>query len=184
MKRLFLMLILVVGGATMPRVVNAAQRMYEKTPVNTIRLVTVPGSVVIRSTGVGDYFSSSNELFRTLLRYISSNDISMTAPVVAEIDPGVMQFYVGDKDVSRALTDTMNVVVERLPERLVAAIGFRGGYSRKNYESALEKLEEWLGERPELRIAGKPYAVYWDPPFVPSLVKRSEVHIPVKKAQE
>lgn len=60
----------------------------------------------------------------------------------------------------------MNVVVERLPERLVAAIGFRGGYSRKNYESALEKLEEWLGERPGLSIAGKPYAVYWDPPFV------------------
>lgn len=101
MKRQFLMLILVVGGATMPRVVNAAQRMYEKTPVNTIRLVTVPGSVVVRSTGAGDYVSSSNEVFRILLRYISLNDISMTAPVEAEIDPGVMKFYLGDKEVSK-----------------------------------------------------------------------------------
>ena len=49
------------------------------------------------------------------------------------------------------------------------------------YDANLARLRDWLATRPDLEVAGEPSAVYWDSPFVPGFLKRSEVHIPVRK---
>lgn len=61
------------------------------------------------------YFDENNALFGNLFRYIRKNDIAMTVPVKAEIDPGRMYFYIGDQDLNKMLNDTeqVKVIVER-----------------------------------------------------------------------
>jgi hypothetical protein len=50
----------------------------------------------------------------------------------------------------------------------------------RNYDEALGKLRAWLLSHPEAKIIGEPYAVYWNSPFVPFFLKKSEVHLPVQ----
>ena len=58
-------------------------------------------------------------------------------------------------------------------------MGGRGGYSERNFQRTRRALETWLRQAGTHRGAGKPYAVYWNGPYVPSFLKRYEVHIPV-----
>ena len=70
--------------------------------------------------------------------------------------------------------------VINLPERRVASLGARGGYSRENFEQTRAALLAWLAKQPGVEAAGEPYAVYWNSPFTLWFVKRSEVHVPVR----
>ncbi|HAZ66032.1 MAG TPA: ABC transporter substrate-binding protein, partial [Opitutae bacterium] len=55
-----------------------------------------------------------------------------------------------------------------------------GSYTQKSYQDNLTKLQDWLKTQLEYEAIGEPYAVYWNSPFVPGFLKRSEVHIPVR----
>jgi hypothetical protein len=63
----------------------------------------------------------------------------------------------------------------------VISIGIRGAYSEANFDKAHARLERWLGENKEYVPEGEPYGVFWDAPFSPWFLKRSEVHIPVSR---
>ena len=80
-----------------------------------------------------------------------------------------------------AKSPTRAVVVERVPERLVASRGRKGSYSRENFEQTRGELLAWLKTRPDLEATGDPYAVYWRGPFTPWFLKRTEVHVPVRR---
>jgi effector-binding domain-containing protein len=161
-----------------------AEEAYPPTPVGAVELKTLPPARIIVTESGESYFSQNNRLFGRLFRYIDANSIPMTTPVEARIEPGSMIFHLDSKSARRDdLQETEVVKIQDYPERLVAAIGIRGSYSAENYNRNLEKLRIWIAEQPQLQLAGEPYAVYWNGPFVPGPFKRSEVHYPVRRVE-
>lgn len=167
-----------------PFMLIAYESMHEKTPVGKIVIIDLPKRLALEANTQGSYFDSDNGLFRKLFRYISSNDISMTTPVEAEIDPGKMRFFVGTKDASKNFKSSESVEVVILPKRKVVSIGIRGGYSKQNFINNKKKLETWLAKQNQYQQKGDAYGVYWNGPFVPGFFKRSEVHIPIIHIKE
>ena len=162
----------------------AYESMHEKTPVGKIILIDLPERTALEATTDQSYFSENNGLFRKLFRYINQNDISMTTPVEADIKPGKMRFFVGSKDLPKDFQDSEEVTVVKLNKQKVVSIGIRGGYSEKRYQEKLVKLNQWLDKNSTYVKNGSPYGVYWNGPFVPGPLKRSEIHIPVRIAEK
>ena len=154
--------------------------MHEKTPVGKILVLELPERKAMEASSDKSYFSENNGLFRKLFRYINQNDISMTTPVETDIDPGKMRFFVGSKDRSKKIQNSENVKILKIPPRKVVSIGIRGGYTEKKFKENLNRLNQWLDNNKTFESDGDPYGVYWNGPFVPSLLKRSEIHIPIR----
>jgi hypothetical protein len=163
------------GGST----VFGYESIYEKTPVGKIEVKRLPEATALATVSKQGYFDDDNGLFMQLFRYIDSNQIAMTVPVEADVKPGGMRFFVGRKHEGEAPANSDAVEVLTMPERTVVSIGVRGGYSKENFESGKSRLMQWLNEQKEWTQAGDAYPVYWNGPFVPSILKRSEVHLPV-----
>ena len=157
----------------------AYESSYEPTPVGTTEIKELSATRVLETESPGEYFDVNNRTFMTLFRYIQRNKISMTVPVEAEMKPARMRFFVG-REVSRDLPSGKDgVTVREVPARKVASVGLRGSYSAENFDEGVADIRAWLAKHPEWIPAGEPYAVYWNGPFVPWFLKRSEVHIPV-----
>jgi hypothetical protein len=158
----------------------ATEQAFPPTAPGVSEFKTLPAGVLLKSTGRGNYFEQSNQLFRPLFRYISKHDIAMTTPVEARIDDAAMYFWVASSQESKVAGSEDAVVVERIGERTVASRGARGSYSADNFARTLAELRHWLATRPDLKAAGEPYGVFWHGPFTPWFAKRYEVHVPVR----
>ena len=99
--------------------------MHEKTPVGKITVLELPARIALEAKSSKNYFSENNGLFRKLFGYISKHDLSMTTPVEADIDPGKMRFFVGEKDAKKPRPETTAVTVRNLDPITVVAIGIR-----------------------------------------------------------
>ena len=161
---------------------SGAEQAFEMTQPGTVELKTLPAGRLLESRSEQPYFSSSNNLFGPLFRYISRNNISMTTPVEARMNPGSMYFWVASDQVDKASANTNSVRVLDVPERKVASIGARGSYSETNYEAARKTLMEWLAQQESIKAIGEPYAVFWHGPFTPWFMKTFEVHVEVSQA--
>ena len=159
---------------------SAYETMFDKTPVGEIKIIDLPERIALEAKSSGSYFQSDNGLFRKLFRYISQNDVAMTTPVEADINPGKMRFFVGLKDRTKDISSTSDVEVRKIAPLKVVAIGVRGSYSVKRFMENKQKLLNWLAKENKYEIAGKAYSVYWDGPFVLGFFKRSEVHLPIR----
>lgn len=167
--------------ALIPSFLRGAEDAYPRTEPGICETKRLPAARLMVAASAGGYFGSDNRLFGKLFRFIQSNDIPMTAPVEARIQPATMVFYCDAESAKREdLKASSEVSLQSVPERTVAAIGIRGSYTSESYEANLARLREWLKARPDLKVTGEPYAVYWNSPFVPGFLKRSEVHIPVE----
>ena len=162
----------------------AYESMHEKTPVGKIVVVDLPARTALETSTDKSYFSENNGLFRKLFRYINQNDISMTTPVEADIKPGKMRFFVGTKDLAKNFKDSDQVKIRKLAKQKVVSIGIRGGYTEKRFQENLKSLNKWLAGNSKYEAVGEPYGVYWNGPFVPSLLKRSEIHIPIRLTEK
>ena len=91
--------------------------MYEKTPVGKIMVLELPERLALEAKSGNSYFDADNGLFRKLFRFISSNDVSMTTPVEADIKPGKMRFFVGEKDMNKNLQSSNSVKVAKMSAR-------------------------------------------------------------------
>ncbi|MEY2750201.1 MAG: hypothetical protein RLZZ550_172 [Verrucomicrobiota bacterium] len=172
--------LLLAMATFVPSFLRGTEEAYPRTPMGSIETKTLPAARLMLAESPKGYFEAGNGLFMKLFRYIDGNQIPMTAPVEARLQPGVMVFYMDAGSAKRTdLQATAQVKLAETPARLVAAIGVRGSYSRENFDEALAKLKAWLAARPDLAAQGEPYAVYWNSPFVPGIFKHSEVHIPV-----
>jgi len=156
------------------------EAMHEKTPVGEIKVLQIPARTALEANTGQSYFSENNGLFRTLFRYISKHDLSMTTPVEAEIEPGRMRFFVGGKDANKSSPTTDSVIVRKLEPMQVLAIGIRGSYDEENFRENRDRLLRWIDEQTTYEPAGSPYAVYWDGPYIPWFLKRSEIHLPIR----
>lgn len=163
-------------------VAMAYESAYEPTPVGKIAVKTLPAARAIASK-MEPKAENMDPSFMPLFRYIQSNNIPMTIPVEADReDKAAMRFFIGQSQSNRVFASTANVAVLDLPRRTVVSIGMRGSYTRKRYEEGVRQLREWLKANPPWVADGEPSAVYWNGPFVPFFLKKSEVHIPVRKA--
>ena len=174
---LFLML---VASFCIPLMSSAYKQAFPRTEVGSFEIKTLPAAVLIASQSSGHYFEDNNGLFRPLFGYINTHGIAMTTPVEAEIDPGIMYFYIGEDVAVENLEKTDSVKLHRLPERTVASYGARGRYSEKNFIKAAETLRGWLSNNKNYQQSGDARGVFWNGPFIPGIFKRFEVHIPVR----
>lgn len=168
----------------LPLMSSAYDQAFPQTEVGAFEIKTLPAARLIASQSDGRYFERNNDLFSPLFSYIREHDIAMTTPVEAEIEPGVMYFYIGDDVDATVLDDTDEVSFHELPERMVASHGVRGSYSEKNFEEAAEALRKWLSENENYEAAGDARGIFWNGPYVPGIFKRFEVHIPVRYTEE
>lgn len=161
---------------------QGAEDAYPRTAPGDLEVKSLPAARLMVAESSQAYFSANNNLFGKLFRYISKNNIPMTAPVEARLQPGVMVFYMDTGSAKRVdLLPGNEVKLQDVPVRAVAAIGIRGSYSEENFREAEEKLRAWVKLRAELEVTGEAYGVYWDSPFVPFFLKQSEVHLPVRE---
>jgi len=63
---------------------------------------------------------------------------------------------------------------------MAVSLGLRGAYSYESYQNGLEKLLGWLKQHQGYRISGNPRRFFYDGPFIPDALKRSEILIPVQ----
>ena len=94
MLRYLIPLILIIQSP----LIMAYEKAFEPTKPGIIELKELPSGRLLESKGDGSYFNSSNSLFGPLFRYIQKNDIAMTTPVEARMDPGAMYFWVSSND--------------------------------------------------------------------------------------
>ncbi|MEC8614743.1 MAG: heme-binding protein [Verrucomicrobiota bacterium] len=163
---------------------SAYEQAFARTNVGEFEIKTLPKARLIASQTDAAYFDDNNRLFRPLFRYISSRNIAMTTPVEAEMNPGVMYFYIDDEVSNEVLDATENVSVHELPERLVASLGVRGDYNEHNFNKASANLSAWLLKNPVYKATGKVRGIFWNGPFTPGFFKRFEVHIPVQLVKD
>ncbi len=173
-------LALLILSLIIPLAAMATESAFPATAPGVNELKTLPAGILLKSAGRGSYFDQSNNLFGPLFRYISKHEIAMTTPVEAKIDEAAMYFWVAPSQAEKVAGNEGGVVVERIPERRVASRGAKGGYSKELFEKTRGELVAWLATQPNLEAAGEAYGVYWNAPYVPWFLKRSEVHIPVR----
>ncbi|MEO0452617.1 MAG: heme-binding protein [Verrucomicrobiota bacterium] len=163
---------------------SAAEKAFTPTKPGEVEVKTLPASTVIRaSSDAGNYFDRNNSLFMPLFRYIDERKIAMTTPVEAELEPGEMVFYIGTDIDHDSLESTENVKVETIEERQVLSVGIRGAYSKKKFEEAQEIAVKWLAENDGYEAVSEPRMIYWDAPYVPGPLKKSELHITIAKTE-
>mgnify|MGYP006081013461 FL=1 len=160
--------------------IMAYEQAFEQTEPNTTELKELPAGRLLESRGDGSYFESSGSLFGPLFRYIQKNDIAMTTPVEARMDPGAMYFWVSSTQEEKATSDTANVRVIDVPERTVASHGSRGSYSQNNFEKAKAILLNWVNNQSDIETIGEPFGVYWNGPFTPWFLKTFEVQVEIR----
>ena len=160
--------------------VMATEQAFPPSRIGAAELKMLPAGVLLKASATGNYFDQSNRLFRPLFDYISSHEIAMTTPVEAKIEGAAMFFWVAKSERAKIAGSTGGIEVVEISERWVASLGTRGSYTAQNFAETRDQLLAWLGQRKDVEAAGSPYAVYWNGPFTPGFLKRSEVHIPVR----
>ncbi|MEQ1860440.1 MAG: heme-binding protein [Chthoniobacteraceae bacterium] len=131
-----------------------------------------------------------NSGFRQLFRFITgSNDgaekIEMTAPVLIDSakDKQTMSFIMPKNAVAKGVPkpSAKNVTLGKVGAARYAVLQFSGGRNAENETKALAKLKVWLVAQ-KIRGLGEPTFAYYDPPWVPTFLRRNEVMMHIAKA--
>jgi hypothetical protein len=152
-----------------------------------------------------DFERAGNIAFQRLFRYISGDNtaqqkiamtapvtqssastggekIAMTAPVAQQADGAGYRvaFVVPAKYTLDSVPQPSDptVQIRAVPAQLVAAWRYSGRWTTTNYQQHLAELRAAIAAR-GLKEAGEPILARYDPPFMPSFLRRNEVLIPV-----
>ena len=141
----------------------------------------------------GELSQAATRAFSPLYQHISSNQISMTAPVETRYPRSTFEavgtpFESGEAYVSFLYRSTdiypkeiaQNIRVEDVPPMTVVSLGLQGSYSYQSYRENLEKLKNWLRQHREYEVVGEPRRFFYDGPYIPDAIKRSEIQIPIQ----
>ena len=79
----------------------------------------------------------------------------MTTPVEADIEPGKMRFFVGEKDLLKPRPNTNTVTVRDLKPMTVVVLLASGEVTvQENFKENKSALLNWLGNNPNYEQAG------------------------------
>jgi len=163
------------------------------TPDGQIEVKSYPAyrSATYRATG--ELATAANRAFSPLYQHISSNEISMTAPVetrypssTREASGSLNETGVAQVSFLYRSTDIYpkeianNISVEDLPPMTVVSLGLVGDYGYQSYQEGLARLNDWLRQHREYEVVGSPRRFFYDGPYIPDALKRSEIQIPVR----
>jgi len=110
--------------------------------------------------------------------------ISMTVPVTVESTAGSgyrLHFVMPSKYTMQTLPKPADprVILREVPAQKVAAIRFSKFSTEATIAAQTKLLQEWIAQQ-GLKAVGKPQFARYDPPFVPPLLRRSEILIAVE----
>ena len=74
-----------------------------------------------------------------------------------------------------------NIELKDIPAMTVVSLGLKGAYSYESYQQGLKRLSSWLEKNPDYQRVGNPRRFFYDGPYVPDGMKRSEIQIPIEK---
>ncbi|MGK7877868.1 MAG: heme-binding protein [Xenococcaceae cyanobacterium] len=166
------------------------------TPEGKIELKEYPAYRAATFRYSGELSQAANRAFSPLYRHISSNNISMTAPVETRYPMSTLEAEKtgflderGEADVSFLYRSTdiypeqiaQNIQVEDIAPMTVVSLGLKGGYSYQSYQENLERLQNWLDQHPEYTVVGLPRRFFYDGPYIPDPLKRSEIQVPIQR---
>ena len=147
--------------------------------------------VVAETLVSGSLERVGNGGFRRLAGYIfggnetaagASTKISMTTPVTQSRvgDDYRVRFMMPSSysGVSLPTPNDSRVTISQVGPQLLAAIRYRGRWTRDGYEKHLAKLTDTL-DRAGRTVVGEPIWARYDPPWTPWFQRRNEVLIPV-----
>ena len=109
--------------------------------------------------------------------------LEMTAPVTQSTVPGgtLVQFVL-PKDITLATAPEPideRVRLREVPATTWAVIRYSGSWSQSNYEDHLTQLKSLL-ETAGVATRGEPVLARYDPPFMPSFLRRNEIWLEVR----
>jgi len=158
-----------------------------------------PAVVVAETVVGGDFEASGDDAFRRLAAYIGGENrakrsIAMTAPVTQDQPERIAMtapvtqtsrgnrhrfaFFMPAAYELETLPTPLDSRIELrvLPERRVAVVRYRGGWSESRYRSELERLRAWISAA-GLASSAAPIWARYDPPFMPWFLRRNEIWI-------
>jgi hypothetical protein len=161
-----------------------------------------PYVVAETTVDTSDFDEASNEGFRRLAGYIfggnkvrqkiamtspvtteQSQKIAMTAPVESEQLGGSVRvaFTMPSEYTLETLPvpNDSRVILLQKPGRKFAAIRFSGRWTEANFHEHTDELTTWI-QKEGLKVSGAPIVARYNPPFVPSFLRRNEILIPVE----
>ncbi len=132
----------------------------------------------------GDVSTAGNQGFRPLFNYISSNQISMTAPVLEEeIDPEKwrVSFVMphGSKFEDLPTPQGSLVTLRELASHRAAVLRFSGRTTQKAVVEQEAHLLELLRSHGFI-ATGKARIARFDPPWKPPFARHNEIIIPIQ----
>ena len=107
--------------------------------------------------------------------------IAMTVPVQTNTGPGTMRFFLPakyTKETPPPKPSDKRVKIVALPARTVAALRYSG--SRREAKEKEQTLVKTL-ETSAWQASGRPYTLYYDPPFTIPFLRRNEAAVAVEK---
>jgi DNA gyrase inhibitor GyrI len=122
--------------------------------------------------------------FMRLFRYISGGNereqkIAMTAPVLVThegSDAGmgfIMPSNIQPSAVPKATSK--EIKLDEMKSGLFAVYQYSGGRNEKNEADALKLLRAWMQEKKLTPAQSAPMFGYYDPPWIPTFMRRNEV---------
>lgn len=162
------------------------------TPDGEIEIKQYPDYRAATVQVTGNLAEASSRGFAPLFSHISRNDISMTAPVEtrypdalersnspSEGEATVSFLYRSPDIVPKEVAE--NIQVEDIPPMTVISLGTRGSYRFDEYTRGIQQLQSWLSEHPDYVPSGPPRRFFYDGPYIPDPLKRSDIQIPVQR---
>lgn len=125
--------------------------------------------------------------FMTLFKYIKTQGISMTAPVVMQYTPQADEFgvpqataFLYEMQASGNPGSFGQVQVTDEPAMTVVSVGVKGAYTSDEYQKMFKQLRAWLAENEDWQQDGPLRVLAYNSPFIPFWMKYSEAQMEVK----
>lgn len=127
--------------------------------------------------------------FMRLFRYISGGNeqkvkIPMTAPVMIahEGDDAGMGFIMPSSMAPSAVpkASSSEISIDELKPGFFAVYQYSGGRNAANEADALKKLQTWVKAQNLKPVNWTPMFAYYDPPWIPTFMRRNEVLLRVE----
>ena len=151
-------------------------RKYESMLVATVRDAPSKFQVLFRYITGSNMSRSKIDMTSPV---ITAEKIAMTAPVLSNRD--TMSFVVPaeyDEDSVPEPTDP-RVSIDKVPERYVATVRFRGLAWKDSVKKQTAKLIKKLEEK-GITMKGSPFLMQYNPPYIPSFLRRNEVGVEIE----
>ena len=137
----------------------------------------------------------SSDAFNLLYNFITGDNrqkakVKMTSPVVSQrvemtspvlSGTGSMAFVMPKDFTLETTPEPLNKRVEivEIPERLIAALCFSGGWSEAHFEKETKELLNELSKE-KIKTKGNIFTMLYNPPFIPGFLRRNEVAIEIE----